>query len=267
MPPERCTSTVCSNASGRGTPTVYCSTMSNAEPPPLYEHPYPSAELAADHPFIGYRPERLDDATMQTRAETFHAGMEKRRSVRMFAADAVPRSLIESAIATASTAPSGAHKQPWTFVATDDPKLKADIRAAAEEEERTNYLDNRMNAEWQEALAPLGTDHHKEFLTVAPWLVVLFEQRYEVRSNGEQRKNYYVKESCGIAAGMFIAALHHMGLATLTHTPSPMAFLTKALGRPANERPFVLFPVGHPLPGTLVPDIKRKPLDQVAVFM
>ncbi len=246
---------------------VYGAGMASIDPASLYEHPYPSPELAAAHPFVPLHHERLDEATMTSRGDQFRQLMESRRSVRMFASDPVPSDLIETAIATASTAPSGAHKQPWTFVATNDPALKAKIRSAAEEEERTNYLDNRMNTEWQEALAPLGTDHHKEFLTVAPWLVVLFEQRYELRPNGEQRKNYYVKESCGIAAGLFIAALHTMGLATLTHTPSPMAFLTKTLDRPKNERPFVLFPVGHPLPGTLVPDIRRKPLDDVAVFL
>ena len=166
---------------------------------------------------------------------------------------------------TASTAPSGAHKQPWTFVVTNSADVKRAIRVAAEEEEKVNYLENRMNEEWQEALAPIGTDWHKEFLEVAPWVVVLFEQRYEQRDDGERRKNYYVKESCGIAAGLFIAALHNMGLATLTHTPSPMAFLTKTLGRPDNERPFVLFPVGRPLGGVQVPDLGRKPLEEVMV--
>ncbi len=230
-----------------------------------YEHPYPSAELAAEHPFVEYSPGRLDPAEMQRRADAFHERMEARRSIRLFDDAPVDRSLIERAVAAASTAPSGAHKQPWTFVATSAPEVKRAIREAAEEEERVNYLDNRMNEEWQEALAPLGTDHHKEFLEIAPWIVVLFEQRYEVRSDGERRKNYYVKESCGIAAGIFITALHQMGLATLPHTPSPMAFLARVLGRPENERPFVMFPVGHPLPGVRVPDIARKPLDQVLV--
>lgn len=233
----------------------------------LYKFPYPSPELAAEHPFIAHEMATVPVDQMHDRARDFHDLMEARRSVRMFAADPVPQSVIEQAIATASTAPSGAHKQPWTFVAISDPAIKRQIREAAEEEERVNYLDNRMNTEWQEALAPLGTDHHKEFLEVAPWIVVLFEQRYEVRPDGERRKNYYVKESCGIAAGLFIAALHHAGLATLTHTPSPMVFLTKLLGRPENERPFVLFPIGHPLPGTQVPDIARKPLDQVMVLL
>jgi len=202
---------------------------------------------------------------MLARARTFHELMDQRRSPRLFAPDPVPAELIELAIAAASTAPSGAHKQPWRFVVTESIEVKRAIREAAEEEERVNYLERRMNDEWQEALAPLGTDHHKEFLEIAPWLVVLFEERYEVTSGGERRKNYYVKESVGIAAGIFIAALHNMGLATLTHTPSPMAFLTKVLGRPDNERPFVLFPIGYPLPGVKVPDLRRKGLDEVMV--
>lgn len=233
----------------------------------LYEHPYPSEALASEHPFVEYRNQDLTPDQMMARGASFHQLMEARRSVRLFSDEPVDRALIEQAILTASTAPSGAHKQPWTFVATEDPEVKRAIREAAEEEERVNYLENRMNAEWQEALAPIGTDHHKEFLEVAPWIVVLFEQRYEQRPDGARRKNYYVKESCGIAAGLFIASLHHMGLATLTHTPSPMAFLTKTLGRPENERPFVMFPIGRPLPGVRVPDLARKPLEQVAVFV
>lgn len=232
----------------------------------LYRHPYPSPELEAEHPFVPYRAQELTESEQRSRGQAFCDLMEQRRSVRAFSDQPVPRDLIELAIMTASTAPSGAHKQPWRFVATDDPVLKAQIRAAAEEEERVNYLDNRMNAEWQEALAPLGTDHHKEFLEVAPWIVVLFEERYEVRPNGEHRKNYYVKESCGIAAGLFIASLQQMGLATLTHTPSPMQFLRTVLHRPKNERPFVLFPVGYALPDAKVPDLQRKPFADVAVF-
>ena len=231
----------------------------------LYEHGYPSAELAAEHPFIPYMPEQLSADEMASRGQAFHELMDARRSVRMFSDEPVDAALIEQAIATASTAPSGAHKQPWRFVATNSADVKRAIREAAEEEERINYLDNRMNEEWQEALAPMGTDWHKEFLEVAPWIVVLFEERYELRDDGGKRKNYYVKESCGIAAGLFIASLQSMGLATLTHTPSPMAFLSKVLGRPENERPFVLFPVGHPLDGVRVPDIARKPLDEVMV--
>lgn len=232
---------------------------------PLYQHPYPSEEHAAQFPFVPYVAETVDADQMAERGDRFFDLMDARRSVRLFSDEPIDVSLIERAIMTASTAPSGAHKQPWTFVATSSAEVKRAIREAAEEEERTNYLDNRMNDEWQEALAPIGTDWHKEFLEIAPWIVVLFEQRYELRPDGEKRKNYYVKESCGIAAGLFIASLQTMGLATLTHTPSPMAFLTKVLGRPENERPFVLFPVGLPLDGVRVPDLGRKSLDDVMV--
>lgn len=230
-----------------------------------YLHPYPSPETLADHPFEPLRFDRLDIDTMRRRGEEFHEEMERRRSVRMLSDEPVPRDLIDTAIRTASTAPSGAHRQPWTFVVVGDPEVKRRIRVAAEEAERVNYLENRMNAEWQEALAPLGTDHHKEFLEIAPWIVVLFEERFGLAENGTTRKNYYVKESCGIAAGLFIAALHHAGLVTLTHTPSPMAFLSQVLERPRNERPFIVFPIGYPLPGTLVPSLRRKPLDEVRV--
>jgi len=228
-----------------------------------YEHPYPSSELESQYPFVHYEHERFTEEEMRNRAHDFYEQMERRRSVRMFSSDPVPKSLIETAVKTASTAPSGAHKQPWTFAATQNPEIKHAIRVAAEKEEEINYLENRMNKEWQEALAPLGTDHHKEFLEIAPWIVVLFEQRYETNVDESTSKNYYVKESCGIAAGFFIAALHHMGLATLTHTPTPMNFLNEILDRPKNERPFVLFPVGYPLKGVKVPDLKRKDLDEV----
>ena len=232
-----------------------------------YLHPYPDPELAAAYPFVELVFDRHPEEEMRRRANAFHALMDTRRSIRMFSDEPVPRELIETAILTASTAPSGAHKQPWTFVMTEDADVKRAVRLAAENEEQVNYLENRMNAEWREALAPIGTDHHKEFLEIAPWIVVLFEQRYELRADGEQRKNYYVKESVGIAAGIFIAALHNMGLATLTHTPSPMVFLRKLLGRPDNERPFVMFPVGYPLGGTKVPDLERKSLEEIAVLV
>ena len=200
---------------------------------------------------------------MRDRSQKFFELMDHRRSVRMLSDEAVPVELIEAAVRTASTAPSGAHQQPWQFVAISDPAIKREIRLAAEAEERVNYDENRMNEAWQRELAPLGTDWHKEFLEVAPWLVVLFEERFGIREDGSKRTHYYVKESCGIAAGMFIAALHNMGLATLTHTPSPMAFLTRVLERGANERPFVLFPVGYPVDGCQVPRLQRKQLDQV----
>jgi iodotyrosine deiodinase len=203
---------------------------------------------------------------MLRRARAFHAGMEGRRSVRSFSPEPVPRELIEIALRTASTAPSGAHRQPWKFVVVGDPGLKSQIRAAAETEEYESYIGGRMPAEWLEALAPLGTSWEKPFLETAPWLVVVFEELYGLDAEGRKRKNYYPKESVGIACGLFIAALHHMGLATLTHTPSPMVFLSRLLDRPVNEKPFILFPVGYPAPDAEVPDLRRKGLEDVAVW-
>ena len=214
---------------------------------------------------IPYSPERLAAHEQHQRASSLFAEMDKRRSVRFFSNDPVPRELIETAIKTASTAPSGAHKQPWTFVVTDDPDVKRQIREAAEEEERTNYEDGRLPPHWREDLEPLGTDWRKPFLETVPWIVVMFEQRYGVDENGARKHHYYVKESVGISAGLFIAALHHMGLATLTHTPSPMRFLTKLLGRPESERPFCMFPIGYPADDCVVPDLRRKDLSEVMV--
>lgn len=212
---------------------------------------------------IPYR--ALDVEDPEAVGEAVLAEHEARRSVRDFSGRPVPRRLIELAVAAASTAPSGAHRQPWTFVLVGDPALKRRIREAAEAEERENYLGGRMNEEWQTALAPLGTDWHKAFLETVPWIVVVFEQRYGLEEDGERTHNYYVKESVGIATGMFLSALHRMGLASLTHTPSPMRFLADLLGRPENERPFVLIPIGYPADGCEVPDITRKPLDRVLV--
>ncbi|WP_420457120.1 nitroreductase family protein [Rubrivirga sp.] len=219
----------------------------------------------ADVPTVPYAVEPLTEAESLARAQAFFREMDARRSVRDFSDRPVPRALVERAIATASTAPSGAHMQPWTWVAVSDPDVKRQIRQAAEAEERASY-DGRMSDEWLQALAPLGTDWRKPFLETAPWLVVLFAQRTGLRPDGQRRKHYYVQESCGIAAGLFIAALHHAGLATLTHTPSPMRFLSEILERPANEAPFILFPVGYPAEGASVPDLQRKGLDEVAVW-
>lgn len=209
---------------------------------------------------------RLPEPEMRRRAEEFHREMERRRSVRHFAPDPVPRELVETAIATASSAPSGAHRQPWLFVAVSDPGLKREIRRAAEEEEQENYEGGRFPEEWLQALEPLGTDWEKPYLETAPWLVVVFEEMFGYRDDGSKRKNYYVKESVGIACGLFIAALHHMGLATLTHTPSPMRFLADILGRPKNEKPYILFPVGYPAEGAEVPDLTRKGLHEVSLW-
>ena len=202
---------------------------------------------------------------MVERAKQFLQTMETRRSVREFSSEPVPRELIEVAIETASTAPSGANRQPWKFVAVGNLEIRRRIRVAAEAEEKVSY-EQRMPGEWLEALAPLGTDWPKPFLETAPWLVVVFADAYGVLEDGSKQKNYYVQESVGIACGLFIAALHQMGLATLTHTPSPMGFLSEILKRPKNERPYILFPVGYPAEGAKVPVIKKKSLEQVAVW-
>lgn len=219
-----------------------------------------------EYPFVPFRPEHLHPDEMRKRGRAFEELMETRRSVRFFSEEPVPRELIEIAIRTASSAPSGAHRQPWRFVAVDDSAIKREIRIAAEEEERATYEGGRMPDEWRQALAPLGTDWHKPYLETVPWLVVAFEEVYGVHADGSARKNYYVKESVGIACGLFLAALQSMGLCTLTHTPSPMGFLREILDRPKNERPFILFPVGYAAPDATVPDLKRKTLDDVAIW-
>lgn len=218
-----------------------------------------------EYPFEKLDFQRLPARETEQRARSFLAEMSTRRSVRRFSRDPVPRALIEHAIRTAGTAPSGAHQQPWTFVVVGDQEIKQRIRAAAEEEEQRNY-SRRMPQEWLDAIAPLGTDFEKTHITDAPYVVVLFKQSYGEDAQGERRTHYYPTESCGIAAGLFIAAIHHMGLATLTHTPSPMGFLAELLGRPQNERPFLLMPVGYPADGVEVPRLKRKRLEQISVW-
>lgn len=202
---------------------------------------------------------------MRERAAEGYAELAARRTIRDFSTDPVPRELIEHAIRSAGTAPSGAHRQPWTYVAVADPALKQQMREAAEIEERRTYND-RMPDEWRRALAPLGTDWVKAHITDAPWVVVLFKQNYELLEDGSQAKNYYVSESVGISAGLFIAAVHHMGLATLPHTPNPMKFLAELLGRPRNETAMLLLPVGYPADDARVPRLDRKPLDEIAVW-
>ena len=223
---------------------------------------YPYTGVGKYVPYAG--PQFTDEAAAE-RAGLFFSLMDSRRSVRQYSDRPVPRELIEAAIATAGTAPSGAHQQPWTFVLIGDQETKLKIHKAAEDEERKNYIDGRMPDDWKEAIARLGTGWRKDYLKTVPWIVVLFEQRFGIDDAGEKQKHYYVKESVGIAAGMFIAALHNMGLATLTHTPSPMAFLTKLLGRPANERPFVVFPIGYPSDEAVVPVLDRKSLSEILV--
>jgi nitroreductase len=208
---------------------------------------------------------RASVETVLARGRAFYAEMQRRRTTRQFSSDPVPREAIEWAIRVAGTAPSGAHQQPWTFVAVSDAALKLRIREAAEREEAAFY-HGRAPDEWLEALAPLGTDEHKTHLTDAPWVVVLFRQSYGVRADGSKRTHYYSQESCGIAAGLFIAAVHMMGLVTLTHTPSPMGFLSELLERPANEKAMLVMPVGYPADGARVPDLTRKSLEEIAVW-
>lgn len=216
--------------------------------------------------FVPYRPERPPLEATLARLRADYEIANARRSVRQFSSDPVPHEAIEWAIRVAGTAPSGAHRQPWHFVAISDPELKSRIREAAEEEER-DFYERRAPKEWLEALAPLGTDFHKAHLTDAPWVVVVFRRDYEVLPDGTRLKCYYMTESVGIAVGFFIQALHRAGLATLTHTPAPMTFLRDICGRPANEKPFVLMPVGYPAPDCVVPDISRKELGEIAEFL
>jgi iodotyrosine deiodinase len=210
--------------------------------------------------------DELEDAERIARTEAFADEMSQRRSVREFSDKPVPRAVIAAALRAAGSAPSGANQQPWRFVAIGDPAVKRRIRIAAETEEREFY-EHRAPAEWREALSALGTDADKPFLETAPWLVAVFYERTGPEVDGRKAKRYYPHESTGIATGLLIAGLHRAGLATLTHTPSPMAFLNEILQRPKNEVPYLLLVVGHPAPGCRVPDISRKPLDEIASFL
>lgn len=209
--------------------------------------------------------ETREPQAMQGRAARFREELETRRSVRFFSDEPIPDGVLEDCIRTASSAPSGAHRQPWTFAVVRDPALKREIRLAAEEEERETYA-NRLTDEWREALRPLGTDWQKPFLEIAPALIVVFRQAWGTDAEGERQTNYYTQESVGIASGFLLAALHMAGLGTLTHTPSPMGFLSRVLDRPENEKAFLLIPVGYPAEDCTVPDLVRKSLDQVSVW-
>ena len=213
--------------------------------------------------FILLEFQELPADEMVSRANEFFEQMRQRRTTRHFSDREVPREIIELAIKTASTAPSGAHLQPWTFVAISNPVLKARIREAAETEERRFY-EERIPEAWAEVLEPLGTDNVKEHITDAPWLLVVFRRDWERLPDGTKLKGYYLNESVGIAVGLLISALHRAGLATLTHTPAPMTFLREICGRPESEKPFVIMPVGYPAEDCEVPDIGRKPLEEIA---
>lgn len=211
-------------------------------------------------PFTEYKP-----ADMADRAAGLYAELNRRRSLREFSDRSVSPELIQTIIMTASTAPSGAHKQPWTFCAVSDTQIKQAIREAAEKEEYENY-HGRMSDEWLEDLRPFATDWQKPFLELAPWLIIVFKKAYDLDESGNKRKNYYVNESVGLACGMLLTAIHHAGLASLTHTPSPMNFLQQILERPENERPFLLIPVGYPAEDARVPKLERKRPEDVIVW-
>ncbi|MFS1525466.1 nitroreductase family protein [Microbulbifer sp. 2304DJ12-6] len=208
----------------------------------------------------------LEEAEMCSRAAEFYQLMRRRRSVRDFSSRPVPRAVIENALRAAGSAPSGANMQPWHFVVAESAGIKRRIRLAAEEEEREFY-QRRASEEWLNALEPLGTDAHKPFLETAPYLIAIFLKKFSSDASGARRKNYYTAESVGIATGMLIAALHDAGVATLTHTPSPMKFLNDILARPATEKPYMLLVAGLPAEGAEVPAIDKKPLEEIADFL
>ena len=220
-------------------------------------------KLIDGYPFVSYSKETFDAGEMKIRINNFYEWMEKRRTVRDFSDKPVPKEVMEKIILSASTAPSGAHKQPWTFCLVSDSAIKKLIREEAEKEEFESY-NGRMPEEWIKDLRPLQTDWKKEFLETAPWLIIIFKRSYELEEGGHKHQNYYVTESCGIACGFLLTAIHHAGLVALTHTPSPMNFLSKILNRPENEKPFLLIPVGYPAEECWVPDLARKPLNDMS---
>jgi iodotyrosine deiodinase len=216
-------------------------------------------------PFIKYNPYLVKEEDRLPLSNAFYDMMNKRRSLREFSDEAIDIKIIENIIKTANTAPSGAHKQPWTFCVVQNPDIKKQIRDAAEKEEYENY-HGRMSDDWLKDLAAFETDWQKPFLEIAPYLIIVFKKAYDVDADGKQHKNYYVNESVGLACGFLLAAIHNAGLSALTHTPSPMNFLLKVLNRPENERPFLLIPVGKTPREARVPDLQRKPLEEIAVF-
>lgn len=220
--------------------------------------------LIDGYPFIAYTHEVYPPEEMIRRSNDFYLWLDQRRTVRDFSDKPIPFEVIENIIKAASSAPSGAHKQPWTFCVVADPVIKKEIRLAAEKEEKESY-ENRMSEEWLTNIKPLQTDWQKPFIEVAPYLIIVFKKAYDLLPDGTKRNNYYVNESAGLACGFLLAAIHHAGLVALTHTPSPMNFLTSILKRPENERPFLLIPVGYPHPETYVPKLERKPVEEVLI--
>lgn len=225
----------------------------------------PEVIYKGGYPYKRYIHPETQQAEGEQKSRDFLQKMQLRRSLRHFSDQDVPQSLIENLLLTAGTAPSGAHKQPWSFCAISNAALKQQIRIAAEKEEYDSY-NSRMPQSWLQDLAPLGTDWRKPFLETAPWIIIVFKRVYERQLDGSKRNNYYVNESVGIACGFLITAIHEAGLVTLTHTPSPMNFLSTILKRPENERPYLLLPVGYPADPAYIPDIKRKQLDEICSF-
>lgn len=221
------------------------------------------SKLINNYPFIEYHREAFETNEMLSRSGNFYSWLNKRRTVRDLSDKPIPKEVIENIIKAASTAPSGAHKQPWKFCVVSNPEIKKSIRIAAEKEEKESY-EKRMTDEWLKDLAPIGTDWHKPFLETVPYLIVVFKLNYVLDENNFKHQNYYAVESCGIACGFLLAAIHAAGLAALTHTPSPMNFLSKVLNRPDNEKPFLLIPVGYAADECWVPDLKRKGLDEIS---
>lgn len=215
--------------------------------------------------FVQYERETFEPQEVIKRSKAYYQWLNGRRTVRDFSHKPIPKEVVDNLILAASTAPSGAHKQPWTFCVVQDPEIKKQIRAEAEKEEYESY-HGRMTPEWLDDLKPLQTDWHKPFIEVAPYLIIVFKRIYELEPDGQKKNNYYVPESVGLACGLLLAAVHNAGLVALTHTPSPMGFLSKILNRPENERPFLLIPIGYPAEEVYVPKLKRKPLDQIAVY-
>ena len=215
--------------------------------------------------FIPYQGESFEEKEMISRSERYFEFMNKRRSIRDYSDKDVPKEVVDNIIRTASSAPSGAHKQPWVFCVIRNSELKHRIRELAEEEERKNY-SGRMSERWIEDLEQFGTNEVKEFIDIAPWIIVVMKKSYDIDEAGNKSNNYYVNESVGIACGFLISAIHNAGLVTLTHTPSPMNFISKALNRPENEKPYLLLPIGYAATDCTVPDIDRKALKEIAIY-
>lgn len=222
-------------------------------------------KLINGFPFVRYERETYPPAEMIERSQSYFEWLDKRRSVRDFSDKPVPKEVIDNILLAASSAPSGAHKQPWTFCVVSNPEIKKQIRVEAEKEEHESYT-SRMSEEWLDDLRPLQTDWKKEFLEIAPYLIIVFKKAYNLAGDGGKQNNYYVNESVGLACGFLLTAVHNAGLIALTHTPSPMNFLSKVLNRPTNERPFLLIPVGYPAEEAYVPKLERKQLKEIAVY-